>query len=193
MKLKRKLKKTRIAGGREIVPWVERLNYFNDYFRPEGFTLESSELQLLNDEYVCIRGFVKNKTGIVVADGIAFKKLIEPFSVQKCQSGALNRALFVFGIVDTGEETIMDESEAEELNRTTLSDIDQAYNNMKDYIKTDVKIVCWGLGDVETARVDPLGARVPDDAQLEARRARGQAARRNRRGCGGPHLRSHRL
>mgnify|MGYP003137603311 CR=1 FL=1 len=141
MKLKRKLKKTRIAGGREIVPWVERLNYFNDYFRPEGFTLESSELQLLNDEYVCIRGFVKNKTGIVVADGIAFKKLIEPFSVQKCQSGALNRALFVFGIVDTGEETIMDENEAEELNRTTLSDIDQAYNNMKDYIKTDVQIV----------------------------------------------------
>lgn len=105
MKLKRKLK-TRIAGGREIVPWVERLNYFNDYFRPEGFTLESSELQLLNDEYVCIRGFVKNKTGIVVADGIAFKKLIEPFSVQKCQSGALNRALFVFGIVDTGKKLL---------------------------------------------------------------------------------------
>ena len=39
-KLKRKLKTTKISGGKEIVPWVERLNYFNDYYRPNGFVLK---------------------------------------------------------------------------------------------------------------------------------------------------------
>ena len=141
MKLKRKLKKTKIAGGREIVPWVERLNYFNDYHRKEGYTLESSDLTLLNDQFVCIRRFVKDKEGKVVADGIAFKKLSEPFSVQKCHSGALNRALFIFGIVYTGEDTIMDENEAEEIQRTVNTSVDQAYQNMLDYISTDYKTV----------------------------------------------------
>ena len=91
-KLKRKLKKIRIGGGKEIVPWTERLSYFNDYYRTEGF-YTSTEIIELNESTIMMRGSVLNSEHIIVADGIAHKRANEPFASQKCQSGALNLSL----------------------------------------------------------------------------------------------------
>jgi len=139
-KLKRKLKKTKIGAGKEIVPWVERLNYFNDYFRPEGYKLRTKLIDM-NDSSIIMIGEVYDPEGIVVADGIGSKKLAEPFAVQKCQSSALNRALFILGIVDSGEDTIMDEHEAKELQHVKATSIQGAYENMLSYIDTDYSVV----------------------------------------------------
>ena len=139
-KLKRKLKKTRIGTGKEIVPWVERLNYFNDYFRPEGY-ITQTEIQISNDPSIIVMRGMVIKDDVCVADGIAHKKISEPFAYQKCQSGALNRALFIFGIVESDEKTIMDEDEAKELQSVTERSIQDIYNDMLTYVNVDHKIV----------------------------------------------------
>ena len=130
MKLKRKLKKTTIGGGKQIVPWVERLSYFNQYF--PKFTTET-EITHIDNNFVSMRGIVKDEAGKVIADGIAHKKINEPFSFQKCQSGALNRALFIMGIYDSGEDSIMDEDDAEQLNSVNR----EVYNNMVNHLDVD--------------------------------------------------------
>jgi len=134
MKLKRKLKKTTIGGGKQIVPWVERLSYFNQYF-PE-LTLET-EIAHIDNNFVSMRGVVKDETGKVIADGIAHKKINEPFSFQKCQSGALNRALFIMGIYDSGEDSIMDEDDAEQLNSVNK----EVYTSMVNHLDVDYTVV----------------------------------------------------
>lgn len=139
-KLKRKLKTTKISGGKEIVPWVERLNYFNDYFRPEGYVLKTDIIEM-NDSVIVMQGQVLDSDGRLVSDGIAFKKSNEHFAYQKCQSGALNRALFILGIVNSGEDTIMDEDEAKELTRNKLQDASEAYANMLAHIPVDYTVV----------------------------------------------------
>ena len=139
-KLKRKLKTTTISGNKQIVPWVERLNYFNDYFRSEGYTLQTNLIEM-NDSIIVIQGIVINKDDKIVADGIAHKRTTEPFSFQKCQSGALNRALFILGIVNQDEDTIMDEDEAKELSNVKAQDSQSAYDNMLEYIDIDFKVV----------------------------------------------------
>ena len=135
-KLKRKLKKTRIGGGKEIVPWTERLSYFNDYYRTEGFYTQT-EIVELNESTIMMRGSVLNSEHIVVADGIAHKRANEPFASQKCQSGALNRALFIFGIADGGEDTIMDEYEAKELEQVQVESGNKLFEDMLKHIDTD--------------------------------------------------------
>lgn len=139
-KLKRKLKTTKISGGKEIVPWVERLNYFNDYYRPNGFVLKTDIVEM-NDSIIVMQGQVLDQDGRLVSDGIAFKKSNEHFAYQKCQSGALNRALFILGIVNSGEDSIMDEEEAKELSRTKLMDANDVYANMLAHISVDYTIV----------------------------------------------------
>ena len=139
-KLKRKLKKTRIGQGKEIVPWVERLNYFNDYFRPEGYKLRSKLIDI-NDSTIMMLGEVIDPEGVVVADGFGSKRINEPFAVQKCQSSALNRALFILGIVDSGEDTIMDEHEAKELQEVKAVEINQVFDNMVAHIEVDYSVV----------------------------------------------------
>lgn len=139
-KLKRKLKKTSIGRGIEIVPWVERLNYFNDYFRVEGFSL-NTEIIDMNDSIIVMKGIVLDPDKNPVADGVAHKKISEPFSFQKCQSGALNRALFILGIVDSGEDTIMDEHEAKELEQVKQQNSINVYQNMVDHIPIDYTVV----------------------------------------------------
>lgn len=139
-KLKRKLKKTSIGRGIEIVPWVERLNYFNDFFRVEGYSL-NTEIIDMNDSIIVMRGVVHDPDGNPVADGVAHKRTSEPFSFQKCQSGALNRALFILGIVDSGEETIMDEDEAKELQQVKAQDSMTVYENMVNHIAVDYTVV----------------------------------------------------
>lgn len=139
-KLKRKLKKTSIGRGIEIVPWVERLNYFNDFFRVEGYSL-NTEIIEMNDSIIVMRGVVNDPDGNPVADGVAHKRTSEPFSFQKCQSGALNRALFILGIVDSGEETIMDEDEAKELQQVKAQDSMTVYENMVKHIPVDYTVV----------------------------------------------------
>lgn len=139
-KLKRKLKTTKISGGKEIVPWVERLNYFNDYYRPNGFVLKTDIVEM-NDSIIVMQGQVLDQDGRLVSDGIAFKKSNEHFAYQKCQSGALNRALFILGIVNSGEDSIMDEDEAKELSRTKLTDANDVYANMLAHISVDYTVV----------------------------------------------------
>jgi hypothetical protein len=139
-KLKRKLKKTTIGRGIQIVPWVERLNYFNDYFRVEGYSL-NTEIIDMNDSIIVMKGIVLDPDKNPVADGVAHKKTNEPFSFQKCQSGALNRALFILGIVDSGEDTIMDEDEAKELQQVKQQDSINVYQNMVDHIPIDYTVV----------------------------------------------------
>jgi hypothetical protein len=139
-KLKRKLKKTSIGRGIEIVPWVERLNYFNDFFRVEGYSL-NTEIIDMNDSIIVMRGVVYDPDRNPVADGVAHKKTSEPFSFQKCQSGALNRALFILGIVDSGEETIMDEDEAKELQQVKAQDSMTVYESMVNHIPVDYTVV----------------------------------------------------
>ena len=139
-KLKRKLKNTSIGRGIEIVPWVERLNYFNDFFRVEGYSL-NTEIIDMNDSIIVMRGVVHDPDGNPVADGVAHKRTSEPFSFQKCQSGALNRALFILGIVDSGEETIMDEDEAKELQQVKAQDSMTVYENMVNHIPVDYTVV----------------------------------------------------
>ncbi len=139
-KLKRKLKKTTIGAGKQIVPWVERLNYFNDYFRPEGYST-TTEIIDMNDSIIVMIGKVLNSDKEVVADGVAHKNIREPFSFQKCQSGALNRALFIFGINDSAEDTIMDEDEAKELQKVKSVGIDAIFNDMLEHIKIDYSVV----------------------------------------------------
>lgn len=139
-KLKRKLKTTKISGGKEIVPWVERLNYFNDYYRPNGFVLKTDIVEM-NDSIIVMQGQVHDSDGRLVADGIAYKKSNEHFAYQKCQSGALNRALFILGIVNSGEDTIMDEDEAKELSRTKLQDASELFANMVAHIPVDFTVV----------------------------------------------------
>lgn len=139
-KLKRKLKTTKISGGKEIVPWVERLNYFNDYYRPNGFVLKTDIVEM-NDSIIVMQGQVLDQDGRLVSDGIAFKKSNEHFAYQKCQSGALNRALFILGIVNSGEDSIMDEDEAKELSRTKLMDANDVYANMLAHISVDYTVV----------------------------------------------------
>jgi len=140
MKLKRKLKKTSIGRGVNIVPWIERLNYFNDYFRTEGYTLETDIIEM-NDSFIVMTGKVYNSERILVADGVAHKRTTEPFSFQKCQSGALNRALFILGIVDSGEDSIMDEDEAKELQRVKASSGSDVYQSMLAYVTVDYTAV----------------------------------------------------
>lgn len=140
MKLKRKLKKTSIGRGVNIVPWIERLNYFNDYFRNEGYTLETEIIEM-NDSIIVMTGKVYNQDRVMVADGVAHKRTNEPFSFQKCQSGALNRALFILGIVDSGEDSIMDEDEAKELQRVKASNGSEIYQSMLSYITVDYNAV----------------------------------------------------
>jgi hypothetical protein len=135
-KLKRKLKKTKISGGKEIVPWTERLSYFNDYFRPEGFYTKTEIIEL-NESTIMMRGMVINSNDIIVADGVAHKRANEPFSSQKCQSGALNRALFIFGIADGGEDTIMDEYEAKELVEVQVESSNKLFEDMIKHIEVD--------------------------------------------------------
>lgn len=139
-KLKRKLKKTKISGGKEIVPWTERLSYFNDYFRSEGFYTQT-EIIDMNESLIMMRGSVLNSEGITVADGIAHKRANEPFASQKCQSGALNRALFIFGIADGGEDTIMDEDEARELASIQKDTGNDLFENMLKHISVDYAVV----------------------------------------------------
>ena len=139
-KLKRKLKKTSIGRGIEIVPWVERLNYFNDFFRVEGYSL-NTEIIDMNDSIIVMRGVVHDPDGNPVADGVAHKRTSEPFSFQKCQSGALNRALFILGIVDSGAETILDEDEAKELQQVKAQDSMTVYENMVNHIPVDYTVV----------------------------------------------------
>lgn len=139
-KLKRKLKTTKISGGKEIVPWVERLNYFNDYYRPNGFVLKTDIIEM-NDSIIVMQGQVLDQDGRLVSDGIAYKKSNEHFAYQKCQSGALNRALFILGIVNSGEDSIMDEDEAKELSRTKLMDANDVYANMLAHISVDYTVV----------------------------------------------------
>lgn len=139
-KLKRKLKKTTIGRGIQIVPWVERLNYFNDYFRVEGYSLETEIIEM-NESIIVMRGVVNDPDGKTVADGVAHKKTSEPFSFQKCQSGALNRALFILGIVDSGEESIMDEDEAKELQQVKVQDSMGVYESMVKHIPVDFTVV----------------------------------------------------
>ena len=143
-KLKRKLKKTRIGGGKEIVPWTERLSYFNDYYRTEGFYTQT-EIVELNESTIMMRGSVLNSEHIVVADGIAHKRANEPFASQKCQSGALNRALFIFGIADGGEDTIMDEYEAKELEQVQVESGNKLFEDMLKHIDTDYVYVAKKL------------------------------------------------
>ena len=140
MKLKRKLKKTSIGRGVNIVPWIERLNYFNDYFRNEGYTLQTEVIEM-NDNIIVMIGKVFNAERIMVADGIAHKKANEPFSFQKCQSGALNRALFILGIVDSGEDSIMDEDEAKELQKNKATNGSDIYESMLAYVTVDYNAV----------------------------------------------------
>ncbi len=140
MKLKRKLKKTSIGRGVDIVPWIERLNYFNDYFRIEGYTLQTEIIEM-NDSIIVMAGKVYNPEQVIVADGIAHKRANEPFSYQKCQSGALNRALFILGIVDSGEDSIMDEDEAKELQRNKTSNGSDIYQSMLAYVTVDYNAV----------------------------------------------------
>lgn len=77
-KLKRKLKKTSIGRGIEIVPWVERLNYFNDFFRVEGYSL-NTEIIDMNDSIIVMRGVVYDPDRNPVADGVAHKKQVSHF------------------------------------------------------------------------------------------------------------------
>ena len=139
-KLKRKLKKTRISGGKEIVPWTERLSYFNDYFRTEGFSLQTEIIEI-NDSVIMMKGLVYNKEKEIVADGIAHKRANEPFSSQKCQSGALNRALFILGIADGGEDSIMDEDEARELSKVQQDSSNEVFESMLAHISVDYNYV----------------------------------------------------
>ena len=139
-KLKRKLKKTKISGGKEIVPWTERLSYFNDYFRSEGFYTQTEILDR-NESLIMMRGSVLNTDGVIIADGIAHKRANEPFASQKCQSGALNRALFIFGIADGGEDTIMDEDEARELATIKDNSKNEIFENMLAHISKDYTAV----------------------------------------------------
>jgi len=134
MKLKRKLKKTKISGGREIIPWIERLSYFNQYF-PKHTT--ETEVVYVDNNIVAMRGIVKNEKGDIVSDGVAHKKVSEPFAFQKCQSGALNRALFIFGIYESFEDTIMDEDDAVQLEGVS----NNTYNAMLDHLDVDYKYV----------------------------------------------------
>lgn len=134
MKLKRKLKKITIGGNKQIVPWVERLSYFNQYF-PEHTT--KTEIVHIDDNLVVMRGYVLDKNDREIADGVAHKKVNEPFAFQKCQSGALNRALFIMGIHDSGEDSIMDEDDAQALNDMTS----QTFNAMLDHLDIDYKVV----------------------------------------------------
>ena len=83
MKLKRKLKKTMIGGGKQIVPWVERLSYFNQYF--PKFTTET-EIAHIDNNFVSMRGVVKDETGKVIADGIAHKKLMNLFHFKNAKA-----------------------------------------------------------------------------------------------------------
>lgn len=140
MKLKRKLKKISIGRDKLIVPWIERLNYFNDYFRPNGYTLETDIIDM-NDSIIVMIGRVYNSDRIMVADGVAHKKTNEPFSFQKCQSGALNRALFILGIVDSEEDSIMDEDEASELQRNKGSSGSDIFKSMLAYVSVDYNAV----------------------------------------------------
>ena len=139
-KLKRKLKKTTIGRGIEIVPWVERLNYFNDYFRVEGYSL-NTEIIDMNDSIVVMKGIVLDPDKNPVADGVAHKRTTEPFSFQKCQSGALNRALFILGIVDSAEDSIMDEDDAKELQQVKAQEQTSVFENMKAHIPVDYSVV----------------------------------------------------
>tara|TARA_R110002049_G_C8895341_1_gene541099 strand:+ start:98 stop:613 length:516 start_codon:yes stop_codon:yes gene_type:complete len=134
MKLKRKLKKITIAGKKEIVPWVERLSYFNQYF-PKHTT--RTEITHIDNTFVVMRGIVLDENDREISDGVAHKKVNEPFSFQKCQSGALNRALFIMGIHDSGEESIMDEDDAQSFLDVT----NQTFNAMVDHLDVDYTIV----------------------------------------------------
>ena len=60
---------------------------------------------------------------------------------KKCQSGALNRALFILGIVDSGEESIMDEDEAKELQQVKVQDSMGVYESMVKHIPVDFTVV----------------------------------------------------
>ena len=134
MKLKRKLKKITIGGNKQIVPWVERLSYFNQYF-PKHTT--KTEVTHIDDSFVVMRGIVLDENDREIADGVAHKKVNEPFSFQKCQSGALNRALFIMGIHDSGEDSIMDEDDAQ-----GLVDVNnQVFNAMLDHMDIDYTVV----------------------------------------------------
>ena len=95
----------------------------------------------MNDSIIVMQGQVLDQDGRLVSDGIAFKKSNEHFAYQKCQSGALNRALFILGIVNSGEDSIMDEEEAKELSRTKLMDANDVYANMLAHISVDYTIV----------------------------------------------------
>ena len=134
MKLKRKLKKITIGGNKQIVPWVERLSYFNQYF-PKHTT--KTEVTHIDDSFVVMRGIVLDENDREIADGVAHKKVNEPFSFQKCQSGALNRALFIMGIHDSGEDSIMDEDDAQGLVDVT----NQVFNAMLDHMDIDHTVV----------------------------------------------------
>lgn len=134
MKLKRKLKKITIGGNKQIVPWVERLSYFNQYF-PKHTT--KTEVTHIDDSFVVMRGIVLDENDREIADGVAHKKVNEPFSFQKCQSGALNRALFIMGIHDSGEDSIMDEDDAQGLVDVT----NQVFNAMLDHMDIDYTVV----------------------------------------------------
>ena len=134
MKLKRKLKKIKTGGNKEIVPWVERLSYFNQYF--SDHTTETEVLHY-NEHTIAMKGVVKSPEGNVIADGIAHKKISEPFSYQKCQSGALNRALFIFGIFESDEDSIMDEDDASELQKVS----NDVYSAMVNHLDIDYSYV----------------------------------------------------
>lgn len=134
MKLKRKLKKITIAGKKEIVPWVERLSYFNQYF-PKHTT--KTEITHIDNTFVVMRGIVLDENDREISDGVAHKKVNEPFSFQKCQSGALNRALFIMGIHDSGEDSIMDEDDANDLNDM----VNQKFTAMVDHLDIDYVMV----------------------------------------------------
>ena len=44
------------------MPWVERLNYFNDYFRVEGYSLETEIIEM-NESIIVMRGVVNDPDG----------------------------------------------------------------------------------------------------------------------------------